>query len=176
MNEYPGNWDEIAQQVKEEAGRRCVRCGHPSESPKVRIPCDGKCDLSRHIEVMGIWALCKQIQREYDDGFSKATMDVNDYRDENGLWTNQRQRVLTVHHLDGDKNNSKPYNLLSLDQVCHLQIQAIVILERPWIFEHSEWFKPYAAAWYAYKYLDEIISLDKARERMDDLLALERLV
>lgn len=30
--EYPRNWNEIAQRVKDEAGWKCVRCGHPHES------------------------------------------------------------------------------------------------------------------------------------------------
>ncbi len=29
--EYPSNWQEIAQAVKDEAGWCCVRCGHPHE-------------------------------------------------------------------------------------------------------------------------------------------------
>ena len=29
--EYPENWAEIAQAVKDEAGWKCVRCGHPHD-------------------------------------------------------------------------------------------------------------------------------------------------
>lgn len=29
--EYPSNWTEIALQVKQEAGWRCVRCKHPND-------------------------------------------------------------------------------------------------------------------------------------------------
>ena len=28
---YPGDWEEIARAVKERAGWRCERCGHPSD-------------------------------------------------------------------------------------------------------------------------------------------------
>ena len=28
---YPDNWEEIAHEVKEEAGWKCVRCEHPNE-------------------------------------------------------------------------------------------------------------------------------------------------
>jgi len=31
MNDYPPNWQEIAQAVKDAAGWRCVRCGHVHE-------------------------------------------------------------------------------------------------------------------------------------------------
>lgn len=32
--------------------------------------------------------------------------------------------VLTVHHLDGDKANCNPSNLVALCQRCHLHVQA----------------------------------------------------
>lgn len=60
--------------------------------------------------------------------------------------------VLTVHHLDGDKSNVRWWNLLALCQRCHLTVQAHVIPERPWMFEHSEWFKPYVAGFYAWQH------------------------
>ena len=55
--------------------------------------------------------------------------------------------VLTVHHLDGHKDNCAWYNLAALCQKCHLRIQAKVIMEREWMFEHSTWFLPYVAAY-----------------------------
>jgi 5-methylcytosine-specific restriction endonuclease McrA len=58
--------------------------------------------------------------------------------------------MLTVHHLDLNKSNCKWWNLAALCQRCHLQIQHKVILEQPYMFEHSEWFKPYAAGYYAF--------------------------
>jgi 5-methylcytosine-specific restriction endonuclease McrA len=61
--------------------------------------------------------------------------------------------TLTVHHADGDKSNGAWWNLLPLCQRCHLQIQAKVELNRPWLFEHSAWFKPYAGGYFAWKYL-----------------------
>lgn len=57
--------------------------------------------------------------------------------------------VLTVHHLDNNKSNTQWYNLVALCQKCHLKIQAKVIMHRPWILPHSEWFKPYVAGYYA---------------------------
>ena len=31
MNEYPEGWKEIAARIKDKAGWKCERCGHPSE-------------------------------------------------------------------------------------------------------------------------------------------------
>ena len=89
---YPSNWEEISKAVKDEAGWKCVRCGHPHDR-------------------------------------------------ESG-------HVLTVHHLDGHKDNCAWFNLVALCQKCHLRIQAKVIMEREWMFEHSTWFLPYVAAYY----------------------------
>lgn len=91
--EYPPNWKEIAAEVKELAGWRCIRCNHKHD------PESGYC--------------------------------------------------LTVHHLDINPANCEWWNLAALCQKCHLQIQAKVVMERPYMFEHSEWFKPYAAGYYA---------------------------
>ena len=92
--EYPPNWDEIAKQVKDDAGWECVRCEH------VHDPENGYC--------------------------------------------------LTVHHLDIDPSNCKWWNLAALCQRCHLHIQAKVDMTQPYMFEHSEWFKPYVAGYYAH--------------------------
>ena len=91
--EYPPNWEEIARQVKEDAGWLCVRCGH------VHQP---------------------------DEGYG-----------------------LTVHHLDLNKSNCAWWNLPALCQRCHLQIQHKIVMERYWMFEHSSWFMPYVAGYYA---------------------------
>jgi 5-methylcytosine-specific restriction endonuclease McrA len=91
-SKYPDNWKEIAQEVKDAADWKCVRCGH------------------RH---------------EPETGYT-----------------------LTVHHLDIDPRNCAWWNIPALCQRCHLSIQGKVIMDRPWMFEHSDWFKPYAAAYY----------------------------
>jgi len=56
--------------------------------------------------------------------------------------------MLTVHHLDLNPANCAWWNIPALCQKCHLTIQAKVVMERFWMFEHSEWFKPYVAAYY----------------------------
>ncbi len=80
---------------------------------------------------------------------------------------------LTVHHLDMNPANNVWYNCAALCQRCHLTIQAKVNPHQPYMFEHSEWFKPYVCGFYAKKYLKQEISRDEAMERMDELLKLE---
>lgn len=60
--------------------------------------------------------------------------------------------TLTVHHLDIHPSNRAWWNLAALCQRCHLHIQSKVIMERPYMFEHSPWFKPYAAGYYAHQH------------------------
>lgn len=57
--------------------------------------------------------------------------------------------TLTVHHLDLSPANCAWWNIPALCQRCHLAIQSKVVMERYWMFEHSEWFKPYVAGYYA---------------------------
>ena len=59
------------------------------------------------------------------------------------------KHVLTVHHLDGQKNNCRWWNLLALCQRCHLSIQARVSMDQFYFGEHTEWFRPYVAGWAA---------------------------
>lgn len=82
-------------------------------------------------------------------------------------------KILTTHHLDGDKSNDEWWNLLPLCQVCHLQVQAKVDPEQPYFFEHSEWFKPYVAGFYAHKYEGRIITREEVMQRLEELLAYE---
>jgi 5-methylcytosine-specific restriction endonuclease McrA len=83
-----------------------------------------------------------------------------------------RQRVLTVHHLDGDKGNGAWWNLLALCQVCHLVIQAKVQLERCYLWPHSHWFRPYVAGYYAWAVLGQELSRAEVDDRIEELLAL----
>lgn len=84
-------------------------------------------------------------------------------------------KILTVHHFDGDKANDAWWNLLPLCQVCHLQIQAKVDPHQPYMFEHSDWLKPYVAGFYAKKYESREITRQEAGVRLDELLAYECL-
>lgn len=117
---YPADWPQIAQQVKRDAGGKCVRCNE------------------RH---------------DPERGFT-----------------------LTVHHLDMNPSNSAWWNLLPLCQRCHLSIQSRVVIERPWVMtDHSEWFKPYVAGWYAWRYLGESLTREQVMDRLTELLDLERV-
>lgn len=60
--------------------------------------------------------------------------------------------ALTVHHLDLDPQNCEWWNIPALCQRCHLHIQGKVIMERPYMFEHTDWFKPYVAGYYAHQH------------------------
>lgn len=82
---------------------------------------------------------------------------------------------LTVHHLDMDKANSRWWNLAPLCQRCHLRIQARVKMHQVYIFEHSTWFKPYAAGYYAWKYQQRDLSRNEVMAELEALLALERI-
>lgn len=85
--------------------------------------------------------------------------------------------TLTVHHANMDPSCSEWWNLLPLCQRCHLAIQAKVDLNRPWVMaDHSEWFKPYVAGFYAHKYLGLSLSRDEVMSRLDELLSAERRI
>lgn len=71
-------------------------------------------------------------------------------------------RILTVHHLNGDKGDYRWWNTLALCQSCHLTIQARVIPERPWLWSHSEWFVPYVCGFYAAYYGSQAITRAEA--------------
>ncbi len=121
--EYPPDWNEIGDRVRAEAGNRCIRCGHP-QGDKLGSPFEGRYIDKRLMD-------CTSFCTHDDDG---------------------KLRVLTVHHLDGDKANCRWWNLLALCQVCHLQIQGRVIPERPYLFDHSPWFVPFVCGFYASYY------------------------
>ena len=84
-------------------------------------------------------------------------------------------RILTVHHLNGAKDDCRWWNLLALCQRCHLSIQGRVNPERPWVMtEHTPWFRPYVAGFYAWKYRGEDLTREETMARLDELLELER--
>lgn len=82
--------------------------------------------------------------------------------------------VLSVHHADGNKANCAWWNLLALCQRCHLRFQGRVNPETPYFLEHSEWYKPYVAGFYAMKYLKLDLTREEVTARQEELLALER--
>lgn len=90
---------------------------------------------------------------------------------------------LTVHHLDLSPANCRWWNLAALCQRCHLQIQAKVVMERVWLFDHTPWFRPYVAGYYAFHYnlpddeisvlanIEALIALGQGRTTVTELEA-----
>jgi 5-methylcytosine-specific restriction endonuclease McrA len=163
--EYPTDWPATAVRVRTEAGHRCVRCRHRF------VP-------RRDAALLGVepstgrWSPCDEHCRHGGPVQTIRTVvgviNGHQYREETGAaW-----RVLTVHHLDGDKGNSAWWNLLALCQVCHLAVQGKVIPERPWLFEHTDWFKPYVAGFYAHYYAGQEITRAEAEADIGRWLAL----
>jgi hypothetical protein len=169
---YPPEWHEVLKhQVRAVANNRCVRCHHPyvvGETPGEWSPCDEECTHGGEV----------RYARDRDlNGWSVATLPsvitagavaAAGWEEVEAHW-----RVLTVHHLDGNKLNCRWWNLVALCQRCHLEIQGKVKMERRWLYEHSEWFKPYVAAYYAITALGEDLSRAEVEARLEELLALE---
>jgi hypothetical protein len=136
-------------------------------SPGEWSPCDEHC---RHSGPVRLWIPAEPGDDEhwqyYLNAFSIG-MVVRAGRRLEAQW-----RVLTVHHLDGDKSNCRWWNLLALCQVCHLYIQGKVIPERPWILEHSEWFKPYVAGFYAWYHASAEPTREQVEADLDSWLQL----
>lgn len=153
--------------ARAEAGHRCIRCGHPFETGKHGkgewSPCDSRCTHSGPLRwrthTLSAWI-------ESDRPVSKLQAL--------GLEVEAQWRILTVHHFDGNKSNDAWWNLLSLCQRCHLTIQSRVEPEIPFLFEHSDWLKPYVAGFYAKKYEGKDLTREEAERRLDELLAYER--
>lgn len=161
---YPEAWHRamkgdpaIKDLIREEAGWRCLRCGHPYKKGDSRIskkgewsPCDEQCTHGEPV---------------------RANPDVNQSLGSHML--EAQWRILTVHHLDEDKSNCRWWNLAALCQRCHLRMQRAVVMGRPYHYEHSEWFRPFAAGFYAWKYLGEDLEREETLKRLPELLALE---
>jgi len=80
-------------------------------------------------------------------------------------------RVLTVHHFDGDKANCRWWNLGALCQACHLEIQGRVRMHQLYLHPHTEWFRPYVAGFYAFTVLGEDLTREEVEARLPELLA-----
>lgn len=161
-----GDTPAIKDVIREEAQNRCERCWHP------------------YTKGEGEWSRCDQTCKHGGEGRWRFTSGEDiwkhtQYLDHTAiLWTPDivvqgRYRILTVHHLDEDKANCRWWNLVALCQRCHLSMQRRVVMDRPYLYEHSEWFKPYAAAFYAFKYLGEDLDRAEVMARLEDLLKLE---
>jgi hypothetical protein len=165
----------VKARVRLEAGHRCIRCGHPympkhdarmlgvEPSPYHWSPCDEHCTHGGPVR-----ALLDETFEVFDGPYNVPGVISA------GVPVEAEWRILTVHHLTGDKADCRWGNLVALCQRCHLYIQSKVVMERVYPHEHADWFKPHAAWWYALTYLNEDLSREEVMARLDELLALER--
>lgn len=171
---YPELWCDgtIPNLVREQAGDRCIRCGHPyrpgEHGSGEWSPCDERCTHRGPVRWRDFAGRTPGGGLVEGDDCDRAGEHVA-----RGLTVEARWRILTVHHLNGDKLDCRWWNLTALCQRCHLTIQGKVRMERRYLHEHSPWFKPYAAAWYAWDRLGEDLSREQTMARLDELLALE---
>lgn len=91
---YPKNWKQISTMVRDRAGQKCELCGAPNKTYVVRF------NTGR---VSPLWRIAK---------------DSDIFGSENGLV----KIVLTVHHIDGNRQNNGKHNLIALCQRCHLRL------------------------------------------------------
>lgn len=166
---YPFAWHErIKHDVRELAGHRCERCLHPYRCGEHEsgewTPCDDLCRHNAPIRYRYPGAEWSE-ERHVASGWRMATR---------GAEVEAHWRILTVHHLNGDKRDCRWWNLVALCQRCHLTIQGRVVMEREFVTRHSDWFRPYAAGWYAVKYLGLELTREQTMARLDELLALEQ--
>ena len=146
----------------------------------MRLDCRGEYpadwpELSLSVRVAAGWR-CVRCRHPFEEGTGHA-MPCDEFCDPQRC---RGRRIAArlgnhnfgVHHLTGDKANRQWWNLLALCNSCHLSIQARVIPERPWLFEHSDWFRIYAAGFYAWYYAGLYVTREEAWARVDDYLAL----
>ncbi len=185
---YPAEWSRLPRQdgdyyttafgikhlVREQAGHRCVRCHHPyrvgEHGNGEWSHCDADCDhgmpardLRHPFGSLGAGATTGALIRDAKrQGYDRAI---------EAQW-----RILTVHHLNGNKLDCRWWNLVALCQRCHLTIQGRVVMARVWPWEHTDWFKPYVAGYYAFVYEGRDVTRAEAEARLDELLAYELAV
>jgi hypothetical protein len=166
---YAKDGKTIREAARASVGHRCIRCGHPFQCgvtklvEKVWSDCDSQCVHQGTIRTFykGIWS----------DPY-QAACPVGEIT--GGQPIQASSRILTVHHFDGNKENDRWFNLLPLCQRCHLQVQTKVNPEIPFLFEHSDWLKPYVAGYYALKYQGRDLTREQVMAELETLLALER--
>jgi hypothetical protein len=181
---YPAAWHAtIKHAVREEAAHRCVRCGHPyrcGEQPMEKnaagkfeswTPCDSLCTHDGPLRLITGGKVLTVI-----DQLSQGFTPEDSRRCYSADVVQAVARVLTVHHLDGNKLNCRWWNLAALCQRCHLTIQGRVVMSRPFFLEHSDWFKVYAAGYYAWSRLGLDLTRVEVEARLPELLALAQRV
>jgi 5-methylcytosine-specific restriction endonuclease McrA len=162
----------IKDLVREIAGNRCLRCHHPyTKGAGEWSPCDERCEhgMPARDRLHPFGSLSAGV---HTGALLREAREMDFTRTIEAQW-----RVLTVHHLltgPEGKRNLRWWNLVSLCQRCHLNVQRRVDLTVPWPWPHTDWFRPYAAGWYAWSYLGENLTREQTMGRLEELLALER--
>jgi hypothetical protein len=178
---YPENWHSIdgglgiKHIVRAGAGDRCQRCGHPfivGSGMGEWSPCDLACTHGAPLRWAGITRAWNTFDGPTADDLLRCTAGQ---LVEEGLHVEAKWRILTVHHLNEVKLDCRWWNLAALCQRCHLQIQRKVKMGKPWPWDHTPWFQPHAAGWYAVKFNGEELTREQTMERLDELLALGRV-
>lgn len=167
-----GGGPRIPDLVREQAGHRCVRCGHPyrtKQSNPEWSACDDRCHHGGEVRWTYI-ANGRQVEQPTDAIMVADLLRAGEIAD-----VEARYRVLTVHHLTGEKADCRWWNLAALCQRCHLYIQGRVKMHQVYPFEHTPWFKPHAAGYYAATILGEDLTREEVEARQDELLALEKV-
>jgi hypothetical protein len=93
--EYPENWKWLSTQIIKDAGNRCELCYAPNAET-----------VARYKDHKHPWEKISDIKFKDDliDKFRPVKI------------------VLTVHHIDSNKMNSKKQNIIALCQRCHLRL------------------------------------------------------
>jgi hypothetical protein len=162
--EYVPDRKALHNAVRASVGNRCIRCGHPQGDWM-----EAGTDESRIAEIEQSFSNVRvrmepnprhghEEPSERWRAFVLASCDDRCTHEPNG-----KLRILTVHHLTGQKDDNRWWNLLALCQVCHLQIQGKVIPEQAYLHPHSPWFVPYVCGFYA----ATIGGVDITREESD---------
>ncbi len=184
--------------VRAVAGKRCQRCGHPyrfagtwetlageTVVAQPRLTDEQLFDAALVIESGARihWSFCDE---HCTHGGPVRVRDISGQWQHYGpgddagpllVMSVERQaawRILTVHHLNERKHDLRWWNLAALCQRCHLTIQRRVTMEVSYPWEHTPWFRPHAAAWYALRYLGEHLTHTETIARLDELLEVGR--
>ena len=174
--EYVADRKAVHNAARAAVGNRCIRCGHP-EGDRMWLTTD----VNRVIELEAIHSGARVWEKFGGKDWLPSGaigLDGADPACGGGPWmvtlpmpcdercthdAKARLRILTIHHLTGQKDDNRWWNLLALCQSCHLTIQGKVIPEQAYLHPHSPWFVPYVCGFYA----ATIARLDITREEAD---------
>lgn len=162
---YADDQSDLHNAVKAAVGNRCVRCHHPDGDRMFTTT-----DVNNVVEAEAIYGSRAHV-RDIPEGWRVLVLSRCDDQCQH-VQVPAKMRVLTVHHMTGDKSNNAWWNLLPLCQVCHLQVQSKVLPEVPYLWKHSAWFVPYVCGFYAHYYGRIDITREQADADPDRWLAM----